>query len=105
MLSLPRREEKRVFLLLLLTARDVEVARLLVEREQREVHRARARQGHPDAVQHVAVGEHADVEIGLEQVTVVSFFIELRYILQRQGNCTRYNIPVGCCGTVRSSRS
>jgi hypothetical protein len=32
------------------------------------MHRAGTGEGHPDAVQHVAVGKHPDVQVGLQNV-------------------------------------
>ena len=54
--------------LIKLTAGDVEIASLLVKREEREIHGAEAGQGDPDAVEHVAVGKHPDIEVGGQDV-------------------------------------
>ena len=44
------------------------MADLLVEGEEGELHGAGHHQGHPDAVQHVAVGEESDVEVRCENL-------------------------------------
>ena len=62
----PKNNPPNIYLVLKLTARDVQVAGLLVEREEREVHGAGAGERDADAVQDVAVGEHAHVQVGLK---------------------------------------
>ena len=49
-------------------AGDGEVAGLGVQREQGEVHGAAESEGDPDAVQNIPIGEHSDVEVGLDDV-------------------------------------
>ena len=52
----------------MLTAGNVQVTGLLVQGEEGEVHGAEAGEGDADAVEHVAVGEDSDVEVGGEDV-------------------------------------
>jgi hypothetical protein len=49
-----------------LTAGDIQVAGLFVERKQGQVHWAGAGQRDSDAVQHIAIGKHSNVQIGLK---------------------------------------
>ena len=54
--------------MMMLTAGNVQVTGLLVQGEEGEVHGAEAGEGDADAVEHVAVGEDSDVEVGGEDV-------------------------------------
>ena len=51
-----------------LTTCNIKITGLSVEWEQLEVHGAGARERDPDGVEDVAVGEHAHVQVGLQDV-------------------------------------
>ncbi len=94
-----KNDPPNIYLVLKLTARHVQVACLLVEREEREVHGAGAGERDADAVQDVAVGEHAHVQVGLK----IKKTFKLRMGMCEK--CLNVSSPAVCRGICRSSRS
>ena len=74
-------------------AGDGEVAGLGVQREELEVHGAGEGERHADAVQDVAVGEDAHVEVGLDDV------VELAVLLVTEEGVRHPHLPVRSIST------